>query len=74
LEAVGRIWRWVRYLCDAVLHDEEAGVVDVELYGLEEGFDGLLLWLVAVEYFETFGGATCEMHCLEGEKKMEVNA
>ena len=57
------------------MHDEEAGVVDVELYGLKKGFDGLLLCLWPLRrYFETFGRATCEMHCLEGEKKMKVNA
>jgi hypothetical protein len=37
------------------LHDKEVGVVDVELYGLEEVLNGLLLGAMAVD--EVFGGA-----------------
>lgn len=36
-------------LRDPTLHDQEVGVVDVKLYALEQGLDGMLLGLVAVE-------------------------
>ena len=37
------------YLSDTPLHDQEVGVVDVELYTLKEGLYGLLRRLVAIE-------------------------
>ena len=36
-------------LRDPTLHNQEVGVVDVELYALEQGLDGMLLRLVAIE-------------------------
>jgi len=37
------------YLSDSALHDDEVGVVDVQLDGLEEGLDGCLVGLVAID-------------------------
>ena len=34
---------------DAALHDEEVGVVDVELDALKDGLDDILLSLVAIQ-------------------------
>ena len=34
---------------DAALHDEEVGVVDVELDALKDGLDDVLLSLVAIQ-------------------------
>ena len=31
------------------MHDQEVGIVDIELYGLEEVLDGLLLRTVAID-------------------------
>jgi len=39
----------VEDFCNSTLHNEEIGVVDVELDGLEEVLDGLLLGAVAVD-------------------------
>ena len=36
-------------LRDPTLHDQKVRVVDVKLYALEQGLDGMLLGLVAVE-------------------------
>lgn len=42
-------WLHVEHLGDLALHDEEVGVVDVELHGLEEVLDILEGRLVAIE-------------------------
>jgi hypothetical protein len=31
------------------LHDEEIGIVDIQLYALEQGLNGVLLRFVAIE-------------------------
>ena len=37
------------YFSDSALHDDEVGVVDVQLDRLEEGLDGCLVGLVAID-------------------------
>ena len=46
---VGRRDRLHVYFSDSALHDHEVGVVDVQLDGLEEGLDGCLVGLVAID-------------------------
>ena len=46
---VGRRDRLHVYFSDSALHDDEVGVVDVQLDGLKEGLDGCLIRLVAID-------------------------
>ena len=46
---VGRRDELQVYFSDSALHDDEVGVVDVQLDGLEEGLDGCLVGLVAID-------------------------
>ena len=46
---VGRRDELQVYFSDSALHNDEIGVVDVQLDGLEEGLDGCLVGLVAID-------------------------
>ena len=60
------------YLSDTPLHDQEVGVVDVELYTLKEGLHGLLRGLVAIE--EVLGEIRDSNlpHYVEHDRRMRV--